>query len=266
VVNFMALHCETTKTLAIVAISDSIKQKRNVSMKQTRFICSGVALSAAALSASGAPAQTRASQTAYSWQQPHARVVADGPLDLVWQPQPFRFQAGKSVRYIDYQNGSDNNDGKTAAKPWKHHPWDASAPASIRNQRGVDTFVFKRGVTYRGTLTAANSGAAGTPIRLTSNPAWGSGEAVISGAERVTGQWEVVNDLAAHGLPAVAAGKVWMTKLPAGTQPMLLWVVGQDGTRRRLPIAREPNWRVSDPYRLGSEWWRWQKTSIDHPR
>jgi hypothetical protein len=233
-------------------------------MKQTNLIYSGLALSAA-LAANSALAQSKAPASSYSWQQPHAKVMANGPVDLTWQPQPFRFQAGKSVRYIDYQNGNDNNDGKTAAKAWKHHPWDAAAPASIRNERGIDTFVFKRGVTYRGTIAAANSGTQGAPIRLTSNPAWGSGEAVISGAERVSGQWEVVNDLASHGVPAVAAGKVWMTKLPAGTQPTLLWVAQSDGTHRRLPIAREPNWRVSDPYRLGSEWWRWEKTAMDYP-
>jgi hypothetical protein len=46
---------------------------------------------------------------------------------------------------------------------------------------------------------------------------------------------------------------------------MLLWLVGQNGQRQRLPIAREPNWRVSDPHRIGSEWWRWEKTEIKHP-
>jgi hypothetical protein len=115
----------------------------------------------------------------YSWQQPHARVVANGPIDLVWQPQPFRFQAGKSVRYIDFEKGSDANDGKTPAKAWKHHPWDAAAPANIRNQRGIDTFVFKRGVVYRGTLKAAASGTTAAPIRLTNDPKWGAGEATM---------------------------------------------------------------------------------------
>jgi len=234
-------------------------------MKQKNFIHSGLALSAATLSASGALAQTKAAPVAYSWQKPVVGVKANGPIDLTWQPQPFRFQAGKSVRYIDFENGKDSNNGRTLATAWKHHPWDAAAPANIRNQRGIDTFVFKRGVVYRGALKAGASGTANAPIRLTSDPKWGRGEATISGAERVAGGWEVVTDTAAHGLPPVASGKVWMTKLPAGTQPTLLWVVGADGAYRRLPIAREPNWRVSDPYRLGSEWWRWQKTAIDHP-
>jgi hypothetical protein len=202
----------------------------------------------------------------YTWQQSQARVVANGPVDLVWQPQPFRFQAGRAVRYIDFENGSDTNDGKTAAKPWKHHPWDAAAPPAIRGQAGIDTTIFKRGVTYRGTLTAGGSGSVSVPIRLTSDPKWGTEQAVISGAERVTGRWQAVTDTAQHGLPPVASGRVWATRLPAGTQPMLLWVAGAGSALRRLPIAREPNWRVSDPYRLGSEWWRWQKTAIDYPR
>jgi hypothetical protein len=212
-------------------------------------------------------AQAKAPQTGgYSWQQSHARVVSEGPVDLVWQPQPFRLPVGKTIRYIDYDRGDDRNDGKTPGKPWKHHPWDPAAPASVRSRKGIDMFVFKRGVIYRGTLAAQQSGTAGAPIRLTSDPKWGTGEAVVSGAERVSGTWQTVNDPAQHGLPPVAAGKVWMTKLPAGQQPMLLWVVNGKGVPRRLPIAREPNWRVSDPYRLGSEWWRWQSTAIDHPK
>ncbi len=61
----------------------------------------------------------------YSWQKPQAKVVATG--DLEWAPHPFVFRAGKEVRYIDFQGGSDDNDGKTKATPWKHHPWDPNA-------------------------------------------------------------------------------------------------------------------------------------------
>jgi hypothetical protein len=53
--------------------------------------------------------------------------------------------------------------------------------------KGVDTYVFKRGVVYRGELVARESGRPGDPIRLTSDPAWGEGEAVIVGSEHVTG-------------------------------------------------------------------------------
>jgi hypothetical protein len=130
---------------------------------------------------------------------------------------------------------------------------------------GSTRLSFRRGVTYRGTLTAGASGTAADPIRLTSDPKWGSGEAIISGAERITAAWEPVTDTARHGLPPAASGRVWKTALPKGSQPMLLWITGTDGSPRRLPIAREPNWGVSDPYRIGSEWWRWEGTAIDYP-
>lgn len=206
-----------------------------------------------------------AEDTQFAWQVPHAEVVADGPVDLRWRPQPFALEVGDQVRYIDFENGSDDRDGRTPQTAWKHHPWDAAAPARLREERGVDTYVFKRGVVYRGALKAAESGEAGAPIRLTSDPSWGSGEAVIAGSDVIEGAWERVSSPAEHGLPASSANQVWMTRLPEGTQPMLMWRVGADGSRERLPIAREPNWKVSDPYRLGSEWWRWQSTSIDYP-
>ncbi|MGD2175860.1 MAG: hypothetical protein PVJ27_10695, partial [Candidatus Brocadiaceae bacterium] len=61
----------------------------------------------------------------YSWQKPHAKVIETG--DLEWAPQPFVFEAGESVRYIDYEDGDDANDGLTKETPWKHHPWDPAA-------------------------------------------------------------------------------------------------------------------------------------------
>ena len=62
-----------------------------------------------------------------------------------------------STRYIDFANGSDSNPG-TRDAPWKHHPWDTNAKASSASARGVHTYVFKKGVTYRGTLEASESG------------------------------------------------------------------------------------------------------------
>ena len=53
----------------------------------------------------------------FSWQKSHARVTAEG--DLEWAPRPFEFQAGTSVRYIDYENGNDDHPG-TRKQPWKH--------------------------------------------------------------------------------------------------------------------------------------------------
>ncbi|MCX7886563.1 MAG: hypothetical protein N3B01_04800, partial [Verrucomicrobiae bacterium] len=80
----------------------------------------------------------------WSWQQPHATVDPKG--DLRWAPRPFVFEAGSSLRYIDFQAGNDTNAGTSAAAPWKHHPWDPQAIALAAACTGVHTYVFKRGV------------------------------------------------------------------------------------------------------------------------
>ena len=124
-------------------------------------------------------------QDDFSWQRPQAEVLAHG--DLRWAPEPFRFERGESVRYVDFTGGDDGADGTSPERAWKHHPWDPAAVARAAEGAGVHTYVFKRGVTYRGRLIADESGRPGEPIRLTSDPEWGTGEAVLSGAEPVTG-------------------------------------------------------------------------------
>ncbi|MBN8526921.1 MAG: LamG domain-containing protein, partial [Planctomycetes bacterium] len=166
--------------------------------------------------------------------------------DLAWAPQPFRFEAGASLRHIDFANGSDDGDG-SRARPWKHHPWDAEATGAAKACAGIHTYIFKRGVTYRGRLQPRESGAAGDPIRLTSDPAWGDGEAVLSGAEAVSG-WKRGAELA--GLPD--AGRVWWADVPF--KPKNLWIAGTQGSLR-IPLARTPNWTASDPNDPMSEWW-----------
>ncbi len=197
------------------------------------FVAAGVALAAGAAE--------------YSWQQPHAKVVPTG--DLEWAPKPFAFQAGESVKYIDYENGDDANPG-TKAKPWKHHPWDAAAGGEAGTCSGVHTYVFKRGVTYRGKLVCRESGKPGHPIRLTSDPSWGEGEAVLCGSQPVTG-WKKGADRA--DIPE--AGKVWSAKLPFATRSV--WMV-EGGEVTRLKLARTPNWEISNPDDVKSEWWTWE--------
>ena len=131
-------------------------------------------------------AQLRAE--AFSWQKTHAEISPKG--DIAWSPQSFRFEKGESVRYIDYEGGNDSSDGLTKGTPWKHHPWDPQASGNAKQCKGLHTYVFKRGVYYRGTMKALESGGRGDPIRLTSDPGWGTGEAVISGGCRITGRWK----------------------------------------------------------------------------
>ena len=185
----------------------------------------------------------------WSWQEPKAKVLPFG--DLEWAPQPFAFEKGESVRYIDFAGGSDANDGRTKATPWKHHPWDPAATGRTAACKGIHTYVFKRGVFYRGQLIVSESGKAGDPIRLTSDPSWGEGQAVVCGSERVAG-WA----LGADHPDIPEAAKVAYVDLDFA--PRNVWLVEDDGRVVRIPLARTPNWNVSDPDDIKSEWWSWE--------
>jgi len=185
----------------------------------------------------------------YSWQEVPATVSPTG--DLSWKPEPFVFEKGDSVRYIDFEGGNDANPGTSKEKPWKHHPWDPQATGRAKGAAGVDTYVFKRGVVYRGGLIGRESGRPGKPIRLTSDPSWGQGEAVICGSQTVTG-WK----RGAQRRDIPEAAKVWVAELDFA--PRRIWMVGADGQVTRIPLARTPNWQVSDPEDTMSEWWTWE--------
>ena len=99
--------------------------------------------------------------TPWPWQDPKARVLPTG--DLEWKPQPFAYVAGDSVRYIDYEGGNDANPG-TREQPWQHHPWDPAATDKAAAAKGIDTYVFKRGVMYRGALWFASPASPAIPF------------------------------------------------------------------------------------------------------
>jgi hypothetical protein len=188
----------------------------------------------------------------WSWQEAQAAVDPKGGLN--WTPRPFAFEKSASVRYIDFEAGDDTQPGDAPGKPWKHHPWDPQATGKAAAGAGVHTYVFKRGVTYRGQLRVKDAGRAGEPIRLTSDPAWGSGEAVLCGSERVTG-WK--KGATHKDIPEPE--QVWWADLDHA--PRSVWSVDQAGLITRLPLARTPNWKVSNPDDVKSEWWVW-----DNPR
>jgi len=156
------------------------------------------------------------------------------------------------ARYIDYQQGDDGNDG-TRRAPWKHHPWDEKATGRSRRSKGVHTYVFKRGVTYRGLLRARESGTADNPIRLTSDPAWGEGRAIISGAEVVNGGWGRCEDGILRRIPPASRPLVWCHAIDRRAEPRLVWETSGDRVAR-VPIARTPNWHVIDPDDPRSAW------------
>ncbi len=185
----------------------------------------------------------------WSWQEPQAKVLSTG--DLEWMPTPFEFQAGGSVRYIDFESGSDTNDGLSKQTPWKHHPWDPEAGGHAKACRGSHTYIFKQGVVYRGEMDAKESGTATAPIILTRDPSWGTGPAVICGSEAVTG-WKKGADNNLIPEPE----KVWYVDL--NWAPRNVWIVGRDGAVTRIALARTPNWTVTDLDDIQSEWWTWK--------
>ena len=185
----------------------------------------------------------------WSWQEPQAKVWPTG--DLEWAPKAFEFKPGESVRYIDFESGNDANDGLSKQTPWKHHPWDPNAGAKAAACKGVQTYVFKQGVNYRGELNANESGTADAPIILTRDPSWGEGPAVICGAEAVTG-WKQGAD--SNLIPEPE--KVWCVDL--NWAPRNVWMVGKDGAVTRIALARTPNWNITDLDDIKSEWWTWK--------
>ena len=190
----------------------------------------------------------------YTWEEQHAKTDAKG--GLVWTPTAFVFEAGDSVRYIDFADGRDGNDGKTKNTAWKHHPWDSAASGQAAACHGVHTYVFKKGTLYRGALSNPESGQPGNPIRLTNDPSWGQGEAVMCGSVRIEGGWK--RGAAHRDIPN--KDEVWHTDLDF--VPRNVWMVGREKVTR-IPLARMPNWNVSDPEDVKKEWWFWDNPG--HP-
>lgn len=195
----------------------------------------------------GATAATPTTEP-WSWEDKYAKVDPTG--DLRWRPRRFVFQSAQPVRYIDFENGDDSNSGENPATPWKHHPWDPNASGVAAAATGIRTYIFKRGSVYRGRLLVKEATRSGAPIRITSDPGWGSGEAILCGSERVR-NWQ--RGAMRKDIPEPE--RVWWADLDFA--PRCVWNVGADGRITRIPLARTPNWKASNPDDVKSEWWVW---------
>jgi hypothetical protein len=199
----------------------------------------------------------------WSWQKPQANVAPNG--DLSWAPKAFEFAAGREVRYIDFDGGDDDNPGDRKDRPWKHHPWDKNATGQAARASGAITYVFKRGVVYRGFLSADDSGTADEPVRLTSDPSWGEGEAIIAGSMPVTEGWKRATPAdVPEGMPE--AGKVWYLDIGTDFEPWACWQVAGDGKVTRIHMARNPNWTLTNPADPKDDWAEWTWPSKEHER
>lgn len=186
----------------------------------------------------------------YSWETQQAKVLPNG--DLEWAPKAFQLVKGTSVRYIDFEGGNDTNDGLTTTTAWKHHPWDTSATGKALAGSGIQTYIFKRGVIYRGVLTAKESGAEGNSIRLTSDPDWGTGEAGIYGSVKATSGWLKANATLAPSIPNPEL--VWYKSTGAlGNSTKVVAEITETGIKR-VYLARTPNY-VDTPKEPMQKWW-----------
>lgn len=221
----------------------------------------------------------------YHWQEPHAKVIASG--DLQWQPKPYVYPVPdiQETRYIDYANGNDTNDGKSKSTAWKHHPWDTRATGLAAKASGNLAYVFKRGVTYRiysqggeAFLKADESGNEGAPIRLTSDPDWGEGEAVIAGSIPIEDEWQkaTIDDVPGRMNPE----NIWFTNInkplsprkkdPINIRPLIgmwqhqkqmneliLFLMEEDESIRDLHIASDVGWTMQNPNFAYHHWNKW---------
>jgi len=180
--------------------------------------------------------------------------------DLKWKPKPFEFKVGESIRYIDFENGNDNNDGKSKATPWKHHPWDKNTTANSAKSKGIDTYIFKKGVVYRGVIRGEDeSGTEKNPIRLTSDPSWGEGDAMLWGSTAIKGGWKQCTKAdVPEGMPSPE--KVWyydglkLDKTKIKLSLYNFWEVS-DEKIVRVELSREPNWKHVVAYDPFSQWY-----------
>ncbi|NIA22014.1 MAG: hypothetical protein GWP05_08660 [Anaerolineaceae bacterium] len=123
--------------------------------------------------------------------------------------------------YVDFDGGSDFQNGTSPSTPFKHSPGDSSAAgtAGATNLQPGDTVIFKGGVHYRGNFRAGSSGAAGNPITFDGNTAgaFGTGRAIIDGSEPLTGWTRCASAAEAGGNPNWA--NIYYAYAPAGLNP-----------------------------------------------
>jgi hypothetical protein len=130
-------------------------------------------------------------------------------------PAPASFT---NAKWVDFQNGNDNNDGLTKATAWKHSPGDpnATGTAAAYQPKPGDQIVFAAGSRYFGSIKAQFAGAPGNPIKLIGeNPAVPS---FIDGSESTATAQACPSATACAGIAAwrQASIAVFDSPLPAG--------------------------------------------------
>jgi len=92
-------------------------------------------------------------------------------------------EANAETYYIDYENGRNNNNGRSEASAWEHAPGDPEATSnpSTTVLNAGDTVLFKGNAIYRGSITMNYSGTEGSPI-IYKGDGWGEEKAILDGS------------------------------------------------------------------------------------
>jgi parallel beta helix pectate lyase-like protein/dockerin type I repeat protein len=147
--------------------------------------------------------------------------------------------------YVDYDAGTDTSAGTTPGTALKHCPGDnaAGGTAGSTSLAAGDTVIFKGGVHYRGSFDADWSGTAAQPIVYDGNTAgaFGTGRAIIDGAEPLTG-WVQCQSAAECGDNPNWPNIYWTTA-PAGLNP---GTTNLYENNQMCWMAQDPN--QSDPF------------------
>ncbi len=118
--------------------------------------------------------------------------------------------------YIDFDSGSDANNGTSDSTAWKHCPGDPNATgvADSTTPAAGDTFLFRGDVVYRGNLVIATSGTSVSLITYKGD-GWGSPDAILEGADVWAPSWtQCTTSTECYGNENWA--NIWYTTAPAG--------------------------------------------------
>jgi len=178
--------------------------------------------------------------------------------------------ATAATYYVDFESGSDANNGTASGSPFKHCPGDSAAQgvAASTTLSPGDTVLFRGGVKYRGQISLTSSGSVGFPITYKGN-GWGTEKAIITGADVYPNAWTACESQAACRnnsnwqnifYSALPAGKTFFNRLLQNNE--FLWFSQSPNPSRRIFWNTLGDWYVI-PY--GSSIKRITSISITDP-
>lgn len=137
--------------------------------------------------------------------------------------------AGARTYYVDFENGSDSNNGLSPETAWKRAPGDDGSTGVAKNltlQPG-DRVLFRGGVHYRGTMMPRAAGTSENPV-IFDGGSWGTRPAVIDGSRALPGARKCANAAECFGNPhwkhlwriPLPSNALWTDWLFAGNRPL----------------------------------------------